>query len=143
MQLFDLLHDYQHLRAKESLVPLEPAEAARLEGLERLLCGECEEDERRVAPRFGFPRPLPVQIAPRGSQGFLAARLREIGAQGAALEVAMPLPEGRLILYFDDVPRRLRYEMPAVLVWQAGGHAGIRFEGMPARRSGNEGNQAA
>jgi len=135
MHLLDLLHDYQHLRAKSRLVPLTPPEAVRLDGLTQLLRGEPDSGGRRKTPRFGFPRPLPVTIAPRGSDGFAAAKLREIGAEGAALELERPLPEGRtLILYFDDDERGLRFEMPAVVVWQAGGHAGIRFAGMPTRR---------
>lgn len=133
MHLLDLLHDYQHLRAKADLVSLAPHEVVRLDGLTQLLRGDAE--GRRKTPRFGFPRALPVTIAPRGSEGFVPAKLREIGAEGAALELERPLPEGRtLILYFDDEERGLRFEMPAVVVWQAGGHAGIRFEGMPTRR---------
>lgn len=135
MHLLDLLHDYQHLRAKGLLVSLEPHEASRLDGLTELLRGDTAEGGRRKTPRFGFPRPLPVTIAPRGSEGFLPAKLREIGAEGAALELEHPLPGGRaLILYFDDEERGLRFELPAVVVWQAGGHAGVRFEGMPTRR---------
>ncbi len=135
MHLLDLLHDYQHLRTKSHLVALAPHEAVRLDGLTQLLRGDTENGGRRKTPRFGFPRALPVTIAPRGSEGFVPAKLREIGAEGAALELERPLPEGRtLILYFDDEERGLRFEMPAVVVWQAGGHAGIRFEGMPARR---------
>jgi hypothetical protein len=135
MHLLDLLHDYQHLRAKADLVSLAPQEAVRLEGLSELLRGDEADEGRRQAPRFGFPRPLPVTIAPRGSDGFIVAGLREIGFAGAALTLEVALPEGRpLILYFDDDERGLRYELPAVVVWQAGGHAGIRFEGMPTRR---------
>lgn len=134
MHLLDLLHDYQHLRAKARLVSLAEAEVSRLDGLTQLLHGD-EGSERRKTPRFGFPRSLPVTIATRGSEGFMSAKLREIGAEGAALDLEHPLPDGKtLILYFDDDERGLRYEMPAVIVWQAGGHAGIRFEGMPNRR---------
>jgi len=134
MHLLDLLHDYQHLRAKAQLVSLAPAEAMRLEGLSELLRGQ-PADGRRKTPRFGFPKPLPVTIAPRGGDGFVVAGLREIGAEGAALVLEVALPEGRpLILYFDDEDRGLRFELPAVVVWQAGGHAGVRFEGMPSRR---------
>ncbi len=135
MHLLDLLHDYQHLRAKAQLVSLEPPESVRLEGLTQLLRGERVDEGRRKAPRFGFPRPLPVTIAPRGSDGFVVAKMREIGAEGAALTLEVALPEGReLILYYDDEERGLRFELPAVIVWQAGGHAGIRFQGMPTRR---------
>lgn len=135
MHLLDLLHDYQHLRAKAELVSLDPREAVRLDGLTELLHGENVEGGRRKAPRFGFPRPLPVTIAPRGSDGFMVAKMRELGADGAALNVEVALPEGQpLILYYDDEERGLRFELPAVVVWQAGGHAGIRFEGMPTRR---------
>ena len=144
MQLFDLLHDYQHLRAKQRLVSLEPAEAAKLDGLETLLGGGPVTDERRRATRFGFPRSLPVHVAPRGHGGFIPAGLRELGAEGASLDLEARLRAGqKLIVFFDDEERGLRFEMPAVLVWQHRGQAGIRFEGMPARRKRSDSIQAA
>ena len=144
MQLFDLLHDYQHLRAKAALVALEPSEAVRLEGLEALLGGGPAHDERRRATRFGFPRALPVHVVPKGHGGFVPAQLRELGAEGASLFLDEPLTQDeRVLLCFDDEERSLRFEMPAVLVWQHDGQAGIRFEGMPARRKLTDSIRAA
>ena len=132
MQLFDLLHDYQHLRAKAALVALEPSEAVRLEGLEALLGGGPAHDERRRATRFGFPRALPVHVVPKGHGGFVPAQLRELGAEGASLFLDEPLAQGeRVLLCFDDEERSLRFEMPACSSGSTTGRRASASRGCP------------
>ena len=144
MNLFDLLHEYQHLRAKAGLVELEESERKRWQHLSNLM-GNVPGDRRR-SPRFGFQRPLPVLLIAGAGEGFQRAKLREVGVEGAALELdstgvtRITVP---LLLLVDDEARGLRFELPALVAWQTDSMIGLRFEGMPRKRALTGGSRAA
>jgi len=138
MHFFELVHDYQLLRAKGAMVPLDEGERAQLAGLLQMLRGDAASDERRATPRLLCP--LPVHLSSAGF-GFVRGALRNVSGDGAALEAEVDVAPGDTLLVHLDAGRT-SYRFPAEVVWRRGSRLGLRFEGRPGRAE-REGFRAA
>ena len=130
--LFDILHDFQRLRAKRVLaVPLDESEEAELEGLERLLLGDTPRDVRRRMPRVACP--VPVQLTAPG--GFWHGRVENVSGTGFRIMTPCLAKVGAEVLVeLLDPVRGMDYVFPCRVVWRGEGVMGLAFAGVPSRR---------
>ena len=124
LRVVQLCYDYVFLQARQKArAVLSSAEQARLQVLLRILRNDSDRRQhRRIALR------LPAQVkTERGTLGGLVANL-----SGSGMFVALPcdLPAGATVqVCLADNAKR--YVFPCVVVRQARGGAGLRFQGVP------------
>jgi hypothetical protein len=115
--LFEMIFEYQLLRGKEQLVPLDDDERVRLYGLGQLLSGE-RGDVQRQMPRL--PYPTGVQYTMPG--GFGVGAVKNLSGLGVAI---VRVEEGGTEYFF-----------PCRVCWSRQEHAtgmGLAFDGVPTR----------
>lgn len=128
--LFEMIFEYQLLRAKEQLVPLDDDERVRLYGLAQLLAGECDDSQRQM-PRV--PYPSGVQFTMPG--GFGLGAVKNLSGLGMAIASRKPLPVGaRTVVRVEE--GGTEYFFPCRVCWSRREHAlgmGLAFDGVPTR----------
>ncbi len=132
MNVFDLIHDLQLLRAKSEMVPLDHAEAARLEGLSRVLAPSDDEEPTFVR----LLRPMPALMARLG-YGFVAVQVRQLSGDAVWIAPETVVPLGDLVVVHIDSPVGVAYSFPCRVhaVHEYGSE--LRFDGFPSRHTGN------
>jgi hypothetical protein len=128
--LFEMIFEYQLLRGKEQLVPLDDDERVRLYGLAQLLSGE-RADALRQMPRL--PYPAAVQFTMPG--GFGVGAVKNLSGLGVAIATRKPLLVGaRTVVRVED--SGTEYFFPCRVCWSRKEHAtgmGLAFGGVPSR----------
>jgi hypothetical protein len=128
--LFEMIFEYQWLRGKEALVPLDDDERARVYGLGQLLTGERSDPQRRM-PRL--PCPTAVQYTMPG--GFGVGAVKNLSGLGIAIATRKPLPVGaRTVVRAEEGGKE--YFFPCLVCWSRSEHAsgmGLAFDGVPTR----------
>ncbi len=128
--LFEMIYEYQLLRGKDQLVPLDEDELARLYGLGRLLAGE-HADAHRAMPRL--PYPGGVQFTMPG--GFGLGAVKNLSGVGMAIATRKPLAVGaRTVIRVEE--SGTEYFFPCRVVWSRREHShgmGLAFDGVPTR----------
>ena len=128
--LFEMIFEYQLLRGKEQLVPLDDDERVRLYGLGQLLTGE-RKDSQRAMPRL--PYPTGVQFTMPG--GFGVGAVKNVSGLGVAIATRKPLPIGaRTVIRVEE--EGTEYFYPCRVVWSRKEHSqgmGLAFDGVPTR----------
>lgn len=137
MNLFEMVFEYQRLRGKEQLVPLDDDERARLFGLAQLLSSEHRDPQRRM-PRV--PYPSTAQFTQPG--GFGVGTIKNLSGLGLAIATRRPLAVGaRTVVRVEDEGHE--YFFPCRVVWarrEQNAGMGLAFDGVPTRGAlfGNE-----
>jgi len=128
--LFEMIFEYQLLRGKEQLVPLDDDERVRLYGLGQLLTGE-RSDAKRAMPRL--PYPTGVQFTMPG--GFGVGAVKNVSGLGVAIATRKPLPVGaRTVIRVEEGGSE--YFFPCRVAWSRKEHShgmGLAFDGVPTR----------
>lgn len=128
--LFEMIFEYQQLRGREQLVPLDDDERARLYGIGQLLAGE-RADAQRAMPRL--PYPTGVQFTMPG--GFGVGAVKNVSGMGIAIATRRPLAVGaRTVVRVEE--NGSEYFFPCRVVWSRREHSqgmGLAFDGVPTR----------
>jgi hypothetical protein len=128
--LFEMIFEYQQLRGKERLVPLDDDERVRLYGIGQLLSGERVDAQRRM-PRL--PSPTSVQFTMPG--GFGLGVVKNVSGGGVAIATRRPLEVGaRTVMRVEE--NGVEYFFPCKVVWSRSEHnlgMGLAFDGVPTR----------
>jgi hypothetical protein len=113
--------------------PLSAVEQVELLALHRLMSTDLRLPEPGPAPRN--EQGIPVQLT--APQGFLAAELRMVCADGIVLACATPMRGGQFtIVRLADAVSGLEYTLPCVIEWGYTGRPSamaLRVDGVPAR----------
>ncbi|MBN8615018.1 MAG: PilZ domain-containing protein [Deltaproteobacteria bacterium] len=128
--LFEMIFEYQLLRGKDQLVPLDDDERVRLYGLAQLLQGE-RSDAQRQMPRL--PYPTGVQFTMPG--GFGVGAVKNLSGLGIAIATRKPLSVGaRTVVRVEE--NGTEYFFPCRVCWSRKEHSlgmGLAFDGVPTR----------
>ncbi|MEM9069626.1 MAG: hypothetical protein AAGE52_14025 [Myxococcota bacterium] len=130
MNVFDLIHDLQWLRAKRAMVPLDHGEAARLAQLDHMVSPKGEEEPTLIR----MLRPCPCLLALPG-RGFIGAKLRVMSGDGFVLTTDEKIAEGdRVIVHVDS--EGSSYAFPC-RVSDTNHGLTVTLEGVPTRQADN------
>ena len=129
--LFEMIHEYQHLRGKERLeVPLEDDERTKLYGLAQLLQGEIRDRQRAMVR---VPSPTGVQFTM--PDGFGVGAVKNVSGHGIAIATRQPLEVGaRTVIRVEE--SGVEYFFPCRVCWTRASHntgMGLIFDGMPTQ----------